>query len=310
MRKQALILSVFCASMAASSAARADLATAFSGFTAVNGAGTSGQQSSYYTAVNAGNTVSGISALPTLGPGLVSYPNVGALPSPGHHNADAGRFFDIGMIGVRFVGNQVTVQLASAVNSQTGVNYGGANYNIGDVFLTVDDGAAGVKQFALLSQWARSGSTVLSLNGGQFGAAQAYHTAGREGHLIGLSANSQVQTTGGTASYTAGHGVVGLDRRVFVSGGNDLGATAHSFGSTSSTGMSGLQSFYMQSWTFDRSLLSLDSTFSIALHAAVSCGNDTIAGIFNAPTQVPAPGAALLAMLGLGAVNAVRRRIG
>jgi hypothetical protein len=286
------------------SAVWADLASQFPGFTSVNyEVGQSGLKSNY-DSTRLGTTIP--TGMMTFETSHVQYPGVsGTVPSPG---GTVGLLFDEGAIGVRVDGGDLVVQVASAVNPQTGVNYGGTDYGQGDVFVTVKD-TVGVRQFALLNDWAR-GSTggPLALNGGYFIDAQNFHTAGGaggtslEGYLVRLTDESHVLRYGGTAAYTTAYDVDGLDYRAYAKGGTDKWDAELATTSFSDSG----KTWYIQTWTVSLNWLSSDSVFDIGLHVAPSCGNDQI-GLL-ADVVVPVPGAILLGMLGLSAAGLKLRK--
>jgi hypothetical protein len=283
------------------SAAWADLATEFAGYTRVRENTVSGLKSSVTTSLP--------TSMFTLGPDRVSYPSgIGAVPSPGYYNWAEARPFDEGGLGIRIAGGNLTVRAASGLNPQTG--YWGASwqryYSVGDVFLTVDDSDLGVKNFALLGSWARNPASgaVLSL-GTSYDAAQSFHVGGREGHLVQLSAGSQVGLTGGPGTYAAWT-PSGLDSRVYAQGGLDLGDALLAHSQTTDIGLHGVtdQTFYLQTWTVPLSWLSGDPSFGLGLHQATSCGNDQIGMV----THAPLPGAVVLGMLGLSCAGWRLRR--
>ena len=223
---------VFCAGViliVSSSTVWADLSSEFSGYHVVSEVGVSGLQSSYYMDTKSGITLPDY--MFSLGPQHVSYPHgVGQVPSPG---GSVGRFFDEGVIGVRVQGGDLTIQVAGGLNPLEGYYYSGWKtwYGQGDVFVTVED-TAGISHFALLNSWPRDGSgSYRQLNGGHFNTAQDFHTVGGgggtslEGHLVSLSAYSDVVRTGGTGSYYPNYSSppVGLDYRVYAQGGEDIG---------------------------------------------------------------------------------------
>lgn len=287
--------------------ARADLIQQFTGFDSIWEVGTSGLRSSYDTDTKNNASVSGAmtaNSLPTFGPQRVSYPNgVGEVPSPG---GSVGTHFDQGVLGVKTEGGNLVVQLATGLNPLTGYFYNGWNtwYGQGDMFIDVADDA-GISHYAVLNNWGRdSHGNPISLNGGHFNAAQAFHVGGSgranlEGHLVELVTNSDVTITGGTGSYGTSNAPTGLDLRTFADGGTDCGSANLVQASLSDRG----QSWYVQTWTINLSSLSTDRTYDIALHASASCGNDQIGGSFN----VPEPSSIVLVLSGLVAVLRYRR---
>ena len=287
---------LFCAGISlltCCSAAWADLGSAFAGFTWVQENKVSGLTSSVNTSLP--------TSMFTLGPDRVIYPSgIGSVPSPGSYNWAEARPFDEGGLGVRVSGGNLLVQAAGGIDPQTG--YWSTSwkqyYGQGDVFLTVDDSLPGVKNFALLNSWARDLSldAVRSL-GTWYSAAQSFHTGGREGHLVQLSAGSNVVLTGGAGAYAAWT-PSGLDSRVYAQDGEDIANTFLTHSTTTDAGLNGAtdQTFYIQQWTVPLSLLSTDAVFDIGLHQATSCGNDQIGMV---ATVVPVPGAVVLGMLGL-----------
>lgn len=288
------------------SAASADLASVFDGYAAVREIGVSGLQSSYYAPTKAGNTLPGY--MVSLGPDRVSYPHgIGEVPSPG---GSIGRAFDQGVIGMKLVGGDLLIRFAGALNPLTGYYYGGWNtwYGQGDVFVTVED-TLGVSHFALLNSWARDAAgSYRALNGGYFDAAQAFHTGGGggpdlQGHLVSLSAYSDVVRTGGRGSYrpsySSGGLPQGLDYRVYAQGGADIGDAGLEHFSVNEFG----QDWFVQTWTLPTNWLSSDPVFTLGLHTAPSCSNDQIGMV----SVVPVPGALLLGLAGFGTIGLVRK---
>ncbi|MCD6304138.1 MAG: hypothetical protein J7M21_04165 [Planctomycetes bacterium] len=311
------VLAVGCiAVLLAGGTARADLASEFNGYDSINEVGVSGLRSSYHQAIRAGDPLPDF--MFTLGPDRVSYPHgIGTVPSPG---GSTGRAFDNGRLGVRVENGLALIRMAGALNPLTGRYYGGWHtwYSQGDLFLTVED-SAGISQFALLNAWPRDGSTPRSLNGGHFTLAQAFHTQGGaggsslEGHLVRLAGDADVALAGGSGAYYVGYNPapVGLDYRTYAQGGLDIGDAALAHTSTIDTGLGGVDmTWYIQTWTVPLGWLSSDSTFTIGLHSAASCGNDQIGMIAQVgePPIVPAPGAFVLASLGLATVGWLKRR--
>ncbi len=284
---------------AAVSVARADLTQSFQNLNSVWEIGSSGLQSSYFGDTKLGQPVTGATTgnlLETLGPARVSYGSgVGPVPSPG---GSLGQQFDQGVLGFRTDGHELVFQLATALNPLTGYYYNGYHswYNQGDLFVDVADDA-GLRHFALLNTWGRdSEGSPISLNGGHFSAAQTFHLSGGtggsslEGHLVQLSTNNQVTMTGGTGAYDGSNAPTGLDLRTYASGGVDLGSA----GLLNATTTYSEHTWYVQTWTFDRTELSAASVFDIGLHAAASCGNDQIGAIYT----VPEPATLLLGIFG------------
>ena len=282
--------------------ARADLISEFSGFDTVWETGVSGLLSSYDADTRAGLPLTGPTtgvSLPTLGAGRVTYPGgIGQVPSPG---GSIGRHFDEGVLGLKIVGNELIVQLAGGLDPQTGYYYSGWKswYSQGDLFIDVQD-SLGISHYALLSAWARDDDgDPIHLNRGRFNTAEAFHVSGGpgggslEGHLVGLRGDSDVALTGGNGSYNSSNAPAGLDIRAFAQNGNDLGDAQLAHRSLSDLG----QTWYIQTWTLDLGDLSSDSTFDLGLHAAMSCGNDQIGGVYS----VPEPGMLALTLLGVAA---------
>ncbi len=287
--------------------AQADLIQSFADFNYVAEVGVSGLQSSYYADTRGGHPVAGPTTgaeLPVFGPDHVTYPHgVGQVPSPG---GSVGQNFDQGVLGIQLAGDDLIFQLATALNPQTGYYYHGWHtwYGQGDLFVDLAD-SAGVRHYALLNSWGRNehGSPI-SLNGGHFHAAQEFHLTGGaggtslEGHAVRLEGDDDVTLTGGTGAYYSGIAPAGLDVRTYAAGGTDLGSA----GLVHSSVVDGGRTWYLQTWTVDRDLLSTDATFNIGLHAAASCGNDQIGGL----ASVPEPATALLLVIGV-LVRATRR---
>jgi hypothetical protein len=290
----------------AACAANADLIDHFAGYQTVWEIGTSGLQSSYDADTRANHALSGAitgSALPTLGLNRVTYPGVGEVPSPG---GALGPIFDQGAIGVQADGDQLTVQLATALNPLTGYYVDGFQswYTQGDVFLSVQD-ATGVSQFALLTSWARDpAGSPIAPNRDFFADAQLFHLTGGagssslEGHLVRLTDDADVAATGGAGAYGSSNAPSGLDLRAYANGGMDLGQAGLLHSQLIDNG----KTWYVQQWTLSLDALSSAQSFDIALHAAPSCGNDQIGGIF----RVPEPGALLIAVVGAALIAARR----
>ncbi len=296
------VLLVFCsagwADLAPIWGGKTNLEAAFSGFTSVAEVGVSGAKSSYDT-TRTGTTRP--ATMVTFEDARVSYPGVGTVPSPG---GPVGAQFDEGALGVKVAGGNLVIQVATAFNPQTGVRYNNTYYGQGDIFITVDD-SDGVSQFALLNAWPGQNNAYYTLNGGYFAQAQSFHTGiggsgiNLQGHLVSLTADTQVLRYGGTAAYTPSYagGVGGLDYRAFAQGGTDVGDA----GLPTPTLIDG---YWVQTWDFDLNWLSLDPGFTLGLHVAPSCGNDQIGLV----TAVPVPGAVILGLAGFGTVGLLKRR--
>jgi len=283
--------------LASAGVALADLVDYYVGYDAVWEVGVSGLKSSYYADTKVNKAVTGPStgsSLAALGPDRVSYPSgIGTVPSPG---GQIGPNFDQGVLGLLNNGSTLTFRLATALNPQTGYYYNSqqAWFGQGDLFLDVADDA-GTRHFALLNYWPRDPQgNPLTLNGGQFASARAFHLAGPdslEGHLIRLASNSDVTMTGGTGAYTPGNAPAGLDLRAYANGGTDLGYANLTLDVTTYAG----RTWYVQTWTVPRNLLSDAPEFALGAHAAASCGNDQIGYAW----AVPEPAALAVALMGL-----------
>lgn len=253
----------------------------------------------------------------TLGPDLVSYPgSIDTVPSPG---GSTGSHFDEGGLGVKVEGGNLIVRVAGGLNPLEGYYYDGWDtwYGQGDVFITVDDSASGVKNFALLNDWALdagSDSGYRRLDGSHFDEAQRFHTGlnldgsaygdDLQGHLLSLSLTDDVVLIGGAGAYTPGS-VDGLDSRVYAQAGTDEGDAGLVHNTTTDEGLvSAAQTWYIQTWTVPTNWLSSDPVFTIGLHKAASCGNDQIGMV----TVVPIPPAVILGMIGLSVTRLKLRR--
>lgn len=280
----------------------ADFIQEFSGFDSIRETGVSGLVSSYFGDLQAGLPVSGpyiAGNLAQFGPQRVTYPSgIGAVPSPG---GEIGLNFDQGALGIRVDGDQLVVKLATALDPTSGYYHTGWKswYGQGDVFLSVADGE-GVNHFALLNVWARDDKgNPRNYNNNYFNKGENFHLKGGtknaalEGHLIALQNDSDVLLTGGTGAYGQSNAPAGLDRRVFASGGLDLGEAGLVLGSFMEDG----RRWYTQTWSFALSSITSAKNFDVGLHAAASCGNDQIGGRFN--VVVPEPSSLLLLICGL-----------
>lgn len=283
-------------------AAHADLVDAFVGFQTIEEIDVSGLVSTYHTDTVAGHPVAGATTgnvLPVFGPERVSYPNgIGQVPSPG---GALGRDYDMGVLGYRLDGTDLVFQMATAIDPQLGRYHDGWGtwYGVGDLFLSVED-SAGMRHYALLNTWARDDQgQPVSINRGHYDAAKTFHTEGNtgrsslEGHLIGLSTDSDVSLSGGRGAYNTSNAPAGLDLRVYAKAGTDLGDAGLVHSSLSDAG----RTWYIQQWRVGVGNLSSDADFDLALHAEVSCGNDQIGGRFGVPE--PSPALAMLAIAGL-----------
>lgn len=284
-------------------AVQADLSTAFSGFETVNEVGVSGLTSSYHADTVNNLSVSGpvtSASLANFGPLRVEYPGIGAVASPG---GAEGKFYDQGVLGWRVDGSDLVVQLATGMNPFTGRYNAQHNqyYAQGDMFLSVGD-SGGVRQYALLSNWADSDGP-LDLGSG-YASAMNFHLGSgidsdtREGDLIRLLADNDVQRSTGSGTYNHGNAPDGLDIRVFARGGTDLGDMDLMHSTTNDAG----QDWYIMTWTVPMSFLSADPTFNVAFHAGPTCSNDQIGG----GGLVPEP--ASLGVLALSGLALLRRR--
>jgi len=180
------------------------------------------------------------------------------------------------------------------------------------VFLTIEDNGT-VTHYALLNAWPRSGGTPRHLGGSSctgFNAAQAFHVAGREGHLILLDSDDDVVYTQGERSFgpppAPYASPVGLDARVFAQGGVDLGSMSlvHAFYDVPGS----CEDWYIQTWTIPINLLTGDGVFAFSLHATESCGNDQI-GMKGHIENVPEPASVLLSIIGVILFGSRRRAI-
>lgn len=294
------LIAVVVASLLLTVAARADLVGAFTGFDSVFEVGTSGLVSSYDADTRAGNPLSGATTstmLADLGPDRVSYPNgVGAVPSPG---GALGAHFDQGVLGLQISGDELTIQLATALDPLAGFYYSHWEswYGQGDLFVDVHD-SAGVHHFALLNSWARdTDGDPLELNRDDFLLAREFHISGGpgstslEGHLVRIDSDDDVTLSGGPGSYHAGNAPDGLDLRAFARDGEDRGFADLTHGTVEDGG----RTWYLQSWKVALADLSTDAAFDLGLHALASCGNDQIGAHYNVPE--PQALSALLAAL-------------
>ncbi len=286
---------------------QADLIDEYLGFDSIWEPGVTGLQSSYHDDVAAGTPLTGPttgSLAPVFGPGRVSYPSgVGEVPSPG---GQMGLNFDQGVLGVRLVGNDLIVRLATAVDAQAGFYHPGLEtwYGQGDMFLDVAD-SFGMSHYALTNSWARDGSDPRAVGGNYYKNARDFHIAGGangaslEGRLIQLGADNDVRLAGGKGAYKPNNAPDGLDLRIFAQDGLDLGDAGLTHGSVSDLN----RVWHLQTWTIGLDGLSSDAEFDVGLHTAASCANDQIGGTFN----VPEPTSILLVLAGVALALRARR---
>ncbi len=277
----------------------------FNGFNYIDEIGVSGLQSSYSSDVAGGNKLPNY--MPSFGPYRVNYSGVGTSPSGGHP-------FDEGVLGWMLEDDQLIIRVACGMNPLTGYMSNGRVYSQGDAFLTIEDQAGVVSQFALLNSWARQNGVPRQLDTSSFtgyNGAMNFHTGGMEGHLVLLDSNSDVVLTQGSQAYGprpgSTYGVpTGLDTRVFAQGGVDLGFMNlnHLFYDVPNSG----SDWYVQTWTVPLSKLSSDGDFNFSLHIAPTCGNDQIGMKGHVEGSVPEPATVLLSIAGMGLIGLRRQR--
>jgi len=239
-----------------------------------NAVGVSGLSSSYYRVL-----LQNMTSLPTLGPSRVSYPGVGALPSPG---GTLGRAFDMGVVAYKRVGGNLTILVASGIDPRTWIIPSGlsSQFGVGDLFLDVK-GSGPIKHFVLLNNL-NSGNAITG-HGTYFAGVQSFRAGGAlDGRLYQITTETDILRTGLTSSYIfSSNDPAGLDTRLFAKGGTSVGVGTVAFSTVSAEeplGGGGAMNWYLTEWTVPLSAFGTPGVFDIALHVATSCGNDVISG--------------------------------
>ncbi len=244
-----------------------------------------------FTAANGTTTAGGITSIRQNNISSISYPGIGAVPSPG---GTSGEKFDIEEVHVRNFGTRVEMLVFASSAFQA--TAGGSTLNLGDMLLNIDGdsafelgvvtqtGNAGLDQGRLYEIGSTTG--LQNLPGSYFGTAVATE--------VGAWA-----ITGGTA-----HDQFAIELASFDYGGSEGPTVAYLY-------------------TFDVGFLSNISHMDFQI--AWGCGNDVFRGGFDlaprstgfeppaplpnlASNGIPEPAALVLLMAGVGAIAGRRRR--
>ena len=244
-----------------------------------------------FSAPNGSATAGGVTSIRQNNISSISYPGIGAVPSPG---GTTGERFDIEEVHVRNVGTRVEMLVFASSAFQA--TAGGSTLNLGDMLLNIDGDSA--FELGVVTQ---SGNAGLD-------SGRLYEVNGTTGlqNLPGSYFGTAIAAEVGPWAITSG---VGHDQFAIELASFDYG------------GSEGLTHVYQ--YTFELDFLA-NVPSHIDFQLAWGCGNDVFRGGFNlAPrstgfepptplpnnaSAIPEPAALVLLMAGIGAVAGRWRR--
>lgn len=212
-----------------------------------------------------------------------------------------GQNYDAEFMGVALQGKTMYLAIVSGQRPDNGI----ANYSPGDIYMTTPVGIVGIE-----------------VGGGVGGGAGGLITEGDAGSTYNLNSNGYTQSLGTTnAAQTAGSVWANADWiqdpiapgspvQMDINGASTKVADAdYAFTRNSQTSQHSVIELALDL----TNLLDDDGNGSIGIHWSPSCGNDIVTALIHvsAPittTEVPEPGSALVWLLGVGAIGAIRAR--